>query len=280
MDIKPAWITWAKNTVNLLRDGGHMTFQKDGAIFKVNHVARTLTLVCCKPSWLGSEVEGINREVFSRIGYQYIVPPDTPTNAEAMTQRIVASPKEYVDDLGALLAGMEIIFSLPPKSLDRIIQELMGKAEKNTLNPVTFRGENGKNVAIGRMWLGENSVPDSSHKFNPAQIREQWDKVVTFVFWEGEGDNIETPQGMVTSEEAFFPLVRNILAGKKSGGVLHGTATRVDYNRPRSVAIEVKSNQLRVSLHENGSEIAFTSLHVGKFTEGLSYLCPNNELKV
>ena len=40
--LDPKWISWAKNTVRCLKDGGYMVFPRDGAIFQVNKTAKTI----------------------------------------------------------------------------------------------------------------------------------------------------------------------------------------------------------------------------------------------
>ena len=107
--IDPSWISWAKNTVDFLKDGGYMIFPRDAAVFQVNKTAKTVELICCDPSWIGGEVEQTNRQVFSKINYRYVRPDDVATTPGVMIERLFNNLRKYASDIPTLLQGIGVV---------------------------------------------------------------------------------------------------------------------------------------------------------------------------
>lgn len=278
MKIEQSWLAWAKNTVDLLKNGGHIVFPSDGAIFKVNKGNRTLNLVCCRPDWLNSDTERTNRSVFNGIGYTYTVPPEVPTDAKTMIERMKSNLDLYAFDIETLLEGVSVIFNISKDDLNFF----RNKKGKSGINPVTIRGQNvlhneDRNLTIGRLWLGTSSVPDTAHRFNMREQRVQWEKPISLAFWQNPNEAL----GMVVNEEEFVPAVKRLQAQENIVLNIHGTATRGgDEHRVVTFRRSSQNPDMLVSMYDFSlSEIGAVALDFAKFIDGLGHLFPNGELE-
>ena len=127
------WLDWARNQIQNTNNGGYIAFPEDGAVFQVNKDEHFLTLICCLPTWTGSEVETINKEVFARIGYEYIIPKDLPTDPESAFKNIMNNYQKYAANMLALITCVETIFKVDSNP----ILKKLGK--KVAINPVTIK---------------------------------------------------------------------------------------------------------------------------------------------
>lgn len=297
--IDPNWISWAEQRVSLLRDGGYLIYPSDGAIFQVNKKSLKLTLVCCVPSWIGSAIETTNRQVFSKIEYQYVRPNDVPTTPDDILDKIFANLSKYASDIPTLLHGIGVIFGFKHEDdaeddnteLQKLIDK---KGKKLPINPVTIRGEG--NFTAGRIWIGVDSVPDSSHRFNPAVQRgPRWDKPVTILLWkEGQSLDVDDPNrpAMIVDEPDFIEFVKSLkgslAALRKVHVKLWGQADRVNEHQKMFALFDrygdIGRNRLEVKLYKTNDDyteetlVGEAALNSNKFFDGLGHLFPNGEL--
>ena len=286
MKIEQSWIDWAKNYILLLKDGGYAIYPRDGAIFQVNKTARTLELVGCRPDWLNSEVERINRQVFQAIGLQYVKPANVPTTPESLIDKVFANLQKYAGDIPALLEGITVIFTV------KDVHELIGRlGKKLPVNPVTIRGRNvlntePGNLTVGRLWIGVDTVSDSAHRFNPEVKRvARWEKPITLILWSDANDMqgvVADKSHLVVEEEEFIPAIKRLRAEPNIVLKVWGKLTRLG-DEVASVVFRrsTQHDNMLVTIYtgeDNKTEAANVTLHFDKFVEGLSHLFPNGEL--
>jgi len=289
MKIQLDWIDWAKQQVSIIRNGGYLIYPDDGAIFQLNKDKRTLELVACVPSWPNSEVESINKRVFDKIDYQCVRPKEVPTTPEAIIGKIFANLTKYAADFSTLLHGIGVIFGKSSRSIDEII-ESMGK--KIPINPVTIRGDG--NCTVSRLWIGKDSVPDASHRFNPAEPKgPKWEKPITILLWnEGQTPSVEDPNlsAMIVDEEDFIDFVKNIKNSLSAYVRLWGQANRFDEDQKMFALFDKveEGDRLTVELYKTDviadsdsrekTLVGKAVLIFSKFYDGLGHLFPNGEL--
>jgi len=289
--IDPSWVSWAETQVRLLKDGGYVIFPADGAIFQLNKTSQTLTLVCCVPSWIDSDIETINRQVFAKIQYRYERPVDVPTTPDAIIDKIFANLQKYASDIPTLLHGIGVIFKFKRENEsedDKVLDLIAKKGKKLPINPVTIRGEG--NFTVGRLWIGVDSVPDTAHRFNPAVQRgPRWEKPVTILLWkEGQSLNVDDPKrpAMIVDEPDFIQFVNSLNDSLAAHVKLWGQADRVNEHQKMFALFDKheEGSRLEVKLYKTNDDYTEQTL-VGeavldskKFFEGLGHLFPNGEL--
>jgi hypothetical protein len=287
--INKQWISWAKNQVSFLKDGGYLIFPADGAIFQINKVAKTITLVCCKPTWLNSEIESTNEQVFSRFDFRYIKEKNVPTNPDAIIDKIFDNLQKYASDIPTLLHGVGVIFGLKHETQgddNKLLSLIENKGKKLPINPVTIRGEG--NFTAGRLWIAANSIQDTSHRFNPANRGPRWEKPVTILLWR-EGQNLSTDDpncpAMIVDEAEFIDFVKS-LSSLNPAVKLWGQTNRVNEHQKMFICIPAtfssQDEKLNIKLYKfNDDEqilVGEVVLDLEKFKEGLGHLFPNGEL--
>lgn len=289
--IDPTWVSWAENQVRFLKDGGYVIFPDDGAIFQLNKTSRTLTLVCCVPSWIGSDTEGINRQVFAKIQYRYERPAEVPTSPDAIIDKIFNNLQKYASDIPTLLHGIGVIYKLKRENdsqNDKVLELIAKKGKKLPINPVTIRGEG--NFTVGRLWIGVDSVPDTAHRFNPAVQRgPRWDKPVTILLWkEGQSLNVDDPNrpAMIVDEPDFIQFVNSLNDSLDAYVKLWGQADRVNEHQKMFALFDKREegSRLEVRLYKTNDDyteqtlVGEAVLDSNKFFDGLGHLFPNGEL--
>lgn len=286
MKIERSWIEWAKAYITPLKDGGYAIYPRDGAIFQVNKTARTLELIGCRPDWLNSEVEGINRQVFHQIGFQYVKSTDVPTTPEAIIDKVFANLQKYAGDIPVLLEGITVIFTV--KDVHELIRKL---GKKLPINPVTIRGRNvldtqPGNLTVGRLWIGVDTVSDSAHRFNPEVKRAaRWEKPITLILWKDENDMkgvVGDKSHLVVEEEEFIPAIKRLKVEQDIVLKVWGKLTRLG-DETASVVFRrsTQHSNMLVTIYtgeDNKTEAANVTLDFDKFIEGLGHLFPNGEL--
>ena len=285
------WIAWAEQQVRIIKDGGHLIFPSDGVILQINKGTKTLDLIACRPTWIGCETEATNRRVFSNIGYQYVRPDDVPTTLDAIIDKIFANLQKYAADMPTLLHAIGVVFGLKSEnesSDDELLGIIASKGKKLPINPVTIRGDG--NFTVGRLWIGNDSVPDTSHRFNPAVQRgPKWDKPITILLWkEGQSLSVEDPNrpAMIVDEADFIDFIKNIKDSLSSYVKLWGQADRVNEEQKMFALFDKveEGDRLTVKLYKTNADYSENTL-VGeavlvfaKFIDGLEHLFPNGEL--
>lgn len=284
--IDPKWVEWARQQARLLRNGGYIVFPSDGAIFQINKDDQTLTLVCSRPSFIGSDTEDTNSKVFAKVGYRYVRPDDVPTDPEVMLKRILAHLQKYASDIPTLVEGIGVIFKLSPQRLNELMS---GAGKLPALNPVTIRGAASpefptgpKNLSVGRLWIGSDTIPDAPHRFNMEKKRgPQWDKPVTLILWRDES-NMADAKGMIVDEEDFIPAVKRLKRQEDIVLKIWGKPHRRSEEKWSVVFRRSPHNKTMLVSFYTGAEQAHAgsaALDFGKFTEGLGYLFPNGEIE-
>lgn len=296
--LDPRWISWAKQQVRIIRDGGYMIFPSDGAVFQINKGTNTLDLVCCQKSWLGSDTEATNRKVFREINYTYVVPENVPTTPEATIEKLTSNIQKYAADMSVLLHAIGVVFRLKDEheANDDKLLDLMGKmGKKMPINPVTIRGRNvlntePGNMSIGRLWIGVDHVPDAAFRFDPSVKRgPRWDKPVTIVLWSKEHEitTVATQkQHIVVEEEDFISAVKRLKENPRLQLKVWGKLTRLGDERAsivfrRGHPTPPLYGDMLVTVYageENQTETANVTLEFDKFIDGLGHLFPNGEL--
>jgi hypothetical protein len=289
--IDPAWVSWAENQVRFLKDGGYVIFPDDGAIFQLNKNSQTITLVCCVPSWIGSDTETINRQVFAKIQYRYERPAEVPTSPDAIIDKIFNNLQKYASDIPTLLHGIGVIYRLKRENdsqNDKVLELITRKGKKLPINPVTIRGEG--NFTVGRLWIGVDSVPDTAHRFNPAVQRgPRWDKPVTILLWkEGQSLNVDDPNrpAMIVDEPDFIQFVNSLNDSLSAYVKLWGQADRVNEHQKMFALFDKREegSRLEVRLYKSSDDyteqtlVGEAVLDSNKFFDGLGHLFPNGEL--
>ena len=288
--IDPNWIAWAKHKVELLKDGGHLIFPSEGAIFQVNKKAKTITLVCSVPTWINSATESTNEKVFAKINYRYIRPDNVPVSIDSIISEIFDNLHKYSSDLDTMFHGIGIIFGLKEEDdlNNEVLLDLIArKGKKVPINPVTIRGEG--NFTVGRIWIGINktTIPDTAHRFNPTVKRSQaWEKPITIVLWkENETLDIHDPNRpvMIVDESDFIEFVKST---KKLPATikLWGQANRVEEHQKMVASFSIKNKLIEVNLYNVVSDddqvlVGKAVLNFENFLECLSHLFPNGELE-
>lgn len=82
------------------------------------------------------------------------------------------------------------------------------------INPVTVRGYNGEGngpraVALGRLWIGSNSLGDGTHKFDSKNLLGDLDKVMQFIIFE-EITKLDVMVFMVGDENDFVKGMKEL----------------------------------------------------------------------
>jgi hypothetical protein len=271
--IDAKWVSWAKQQVTLLKDGGYLIYPM-GAIFQVNKGSRTLDLICCKPEWINSEDEKTNTKVFAAIEYRYVRSDNVPTDVDSIIDNIFAKLQKYVSDLPALLHGIAVIFGLKDetdRSDAKIMNILAKKGKKLPLNPVTIHGKG--SLTLGRLWVGADIVPDTAHRFNPEIKRgPRWDKPFTLVLWQTDA------KGMVVDEEDFIDVANRLGKDDKINLKMWGRQHRLSEDKMFVVFVRNPDGTMLVSMHNEKEEVGTASLNFAKFMDGLGHLFPNGEL--
>jgi len=289
--IDPSWISWAERRASLLKDGGYIIFPSDGALFQLNKTSKTLNLVCCVPSWLGSEVETTNRQVFAKINYRYQKPDEVPTTPDAIIDKIFSNLQKYASDIPTLLHGIGVIFGLKRENQsddEKLLDLIAKKGKKLPINPVTIRGVG--NFTAGRLWIGVDSVPDTAHRFNPAVQRgPRWEKPITIILWrEGQGLNVDDPNrpAMIVDEPDFIQFVNSLKDSLSAHVKLWGQADRVNEHEKMFALFDKheEDSRLEVKLYKTNDDytentlVGEAELNSNKFFEGLGHLFSNGEL--
>jgi hypothetical protein len=283
-NIDPQWVAWAKQQVTLLKNGGYMIFPSDGAIFQVNKEDETLTLVCCRPTFIGGDTEDTNSRVFAKIGYRYVRPDDVPTDVESMFKRILGHPQKYASDIPTLIEGLCVIFRLGRDEFERKINTL----GKLPINPVTIRGDASdeaprpKNLTIGRLWIGNDTIPDAPRRFNLEKKRgPQWEKPITLVIWR-DNEGMKHAKGMMVDEEDFVPAVKRLQTQDEITLKLWGKPNRHSEEKWSVVFRRSPHNKTMLVTFYPGvdmkTEAASAAIDFAKFIDGLGHLFPNGEL--
>lgn len=91
--------------------------------------------------------------------------------------------------------------------LDYLFPLRMGEG----INPVTFRGENGVNLTLGRLYFGPEpgteTVKEGQHRIKEKWLKKKVDlfpeKIITAVIWL-EGKEAESPLGHVVLDQTSF----------------------------------------------------------------------------
>lgn len=284
MIIQNSWVEWAQSQINLLKDGGYIIFPGDGAIFQINKTEQTLNLVCCRPSWIGSDTENTNRQVFAKAKYRYVRADDVPTTLEGMIQKMFSNYQKYASDNQALIHGLGVIFGLKKDNGpndDEVLSAFKKLGKKLPINPVTIRGDG--NLTIGRLWIGTDAVPDSAVRFNPKEKRGQrWEKPVTLVIWEQESE-LNRATGMVVDEEDFIPAIK-LLRNDDAHLLRLWGRTHLHSDNRLLYIFKRKQDYLFVTLYKGEQQpgpenkISSVKLNFDKFIDGLGHLFPNGEL--
>jgi hypothetical protein len=294
MKLDPNWISWANNTVRMLKDGGYMIFPRDGAIFQVNKTSKTLELICCVPEWLGSDIENINRLVFNKIEYHYVKPESVPTTPEGMIDKIFGHLQKYASDIPMLLHGIGVIFGFKRENEaqdDKVIALIKKQGKSLPINPVTIRGRNvlntePGNLTVGRLWIGVDTISDSAHRFDPKVKRvARWEKPITLILWKNEHDMkgvAGDKSHLVVEEEEFIPAIKRLKSESNIVLKVWGKLTRLG-DETASVVFRrsTQHGNMLVTIYtgeDNKTEAANVTLDFDKFVEGLGHLFPNGEL--
>ena len=259
-------------------------------------------MIGCIPSWIGSEVENINKRVFKAIEYQYVRGNDIPTTPEALIDKIFGHIQKYASDIPTLIHGIGVIFRLKGENEpdDKVLNLIEKRGKKVPINPVTIRGRNvlntkPGNLTVGRLWIGTDRVSDSAHRFNPKAKRQQWDKPITLVLWSQEHELqsvVNAKSYLVVDEEEFIPAIKRLRAEKDIVLKVWGKLTRLGdetasivFRRRWSAAYlqsGAQQDNMLVTIYtgeDNKTEAANVCLDFDKFIEGLGHLFPNGELE-
>jgi hypothetical protein len=151
-------------------------------------------------------------------------------------------------------------------------------SKKTGINPVTIRADSLEdyNFTVSRLWIANETIPDGSHKFNPATRRgPRWEKPTTLFLWKEEV--VKQENGMVLDEEDFLKVIVKLKETCNIPIRVWGRAHHVSEKRLCLVLTRDMQNRLIVSLH-NEDTIVSTNLSFDKFCEGMEYLFPNGEL--
>lgn len=289
--VDPAWVYWARNQVALLKDGGYIIFPSDGAIFQVNKTSNILNLVCCVPTWVGSDIEETNRQVFAKINFRYIRPDDVPTTVDAILDKIFANLQKYASDIPTLLHGIGVIYDFKSENdheNHKVLELIAKKGKKIPINPVTIRGDG--NFTVGRLWIGVDSIPDSAHRFNPeVQRGPRWEKPVTIAIWrEGQELNPSDPNkpAMIVDEPDFIEFVKSFKDSLRASLKLWGQASLADEHQKMFILFDKyeENNRLEAKLYKTNADytesflVGEVVLNFDKFFDGLEHLFANGEL--
>lgn len=292
-NVNKQWIKWARDQVSMIKDGGFLIFPSPGAMFRVDKLSKTLNLVFCVPSWLGSEIEKINRSVFSSINFTYVAPSEIPTNPEDCLRHFFKNYEFYLrsDFNGtgghAYLKAIIEVFKIDDETLDRLISKLR---KKRPINPVTIYGEDEfrqgpGNLTVGRIWIRNSISIDAPIRFNPQRLSPNYEKPVTLVLWRHEAEiNSENSTSYCTVNENDFIQAINILqAQDKKCLKIWGKA---DNAFPASDRVDVgiifekdsERDELCVSVEKEKVLGTRVILNFSNFIDGMGHLFPNGEI--
>lgn len=278
--IRPEWIAWAKNHLELAKEGAYFVYPLRGAVFQVSHVKKTLTVLCEHPDWHNSETEEINTQVFAKVGYTVIRPDDVPTEWEKAVEILTKPGLSYVDE--SVWKGLREMYNIP----DAAMREVLRKVSRNFqgINPVTFTGKTVEHnlpryLSVGRLGIGTDNLADAAHKFNPKEKRINWEKTMQFVIW----DRPESPLlFLVGNEDDFLPAIRRFLVQKDAIVQVQGPSFRTGSDK-RTFVLRRRDGEVLATIYDgpdysaNQYSLAIDYEH---FARGLNHLFPHGELIV
>ena len=174
------------------------------------------------------------------------------------------------------MRGIEIIFEV---DTDKVIEKLR---KKMPINPVTIRTKNkdSHNLTVGRLWIGSDSIPDTSYRFDPSKKQDspRWDKPLTIAIWKNE--DIEDMHAMVVDEDDFLQAVKKLPSINEKQMKIFGTTKHKGLEHI-SFVLTLKDDKLRgILCSSSGKELGSTDLSFSHFLEGLQHLFPNGELDI
>lgn len=304
--IDKSWVEWAGKQVNFLMDGGYLIFPADGAIFQINKIRKTITLVCCRPEFLHpSSIELTNQKVFAAINYRYVKGENIPISPDAIIDEIFGNLQKYSSDIPTLLHGIGVIFQLKNEAEDDavLLNLIEKKGKKLPINPVTIRGDG--NFTASRLWIGVDSIPDAPRRFNPSyNPGPRWDKPVTILLWkEGQSLSVDDPNraAMIVDEADFISLVKELQNCSLIQHIpqlkLWGQFDRTNEHQKMFILFEKAERHVSQWIKDSSKSILMTvklyrtsddyqenylvgevSVDLDKFIDGLGHLFPNGEL--
>jgi hypothetical protein len=289
--MNPAWTTWAKNAIRVLKDGANLIYPLGGkgVVFRVDKVKHELVTLCEHPEYYNSPVDRMNRSVFDAIGYTVIRHANTPTNIESTIKALLTRDGMKLIDAD-LIEGLGKIFSMKPSAIEKMLHQASGG--KQPINPITYRGEDGlgnpRCLAMGRLWLSFQGASDGQHKFGSGIVGghvtlNDVDKVMQFLIFEG----METPKifgFMVANEENFVSGIKAILTGQKTHFILSGTITRQVLTTREITFTKMKQGDRDVLLANmydstvDGKVLSTVQVDYQHFDKGLEHLFVKGEL--
>lgn len=273
-DIKKQWITWAKDQVQKVKDGGFLIFSSYGAMFRVNKASRNLHLVFCVPAWLGSETEKTNTVVFQRINYDYVVPENVPQNPKAALKELFFNFSQYSKtDVDTFVKGVGIVYGL---DYERVIEMMQKMPIKEPMNPVTIYGDEG-NLTVSRMKVRSNAIVDAPIRFNPQNLGQgNYESPVALAFWH-DVENLEENSCFCCVDESDYLNSVKYLQLANCPIRLHG---RYRYESDISVIVtfeKQEAGRLFVTVKKETIEYKVV-LNFEKFIDGMAHLFPNGEI--
>lgn len=156
------------------------------------------------------------------------------------------------------------------------------------INPVTIRGYNGdgngpRAMALGRLWIGSNTLGDGTHKFDAKTLKGDLDKVMQFIIFE-EITKLDVLSFMVGDEDDFVKGMKELRNPGQRAFIMSGTPTRgEDAKREISFTKTLQNDHwwLVATAFEsdrNSAGKAVARFDWKKFDKGMDHLFPKGEL--
>lgn len=288
-EINPAWISWVKDQISAVNDNGYLIFPDD-VVFQIDKEKHIVNVICCLPSWIGSQTEASARSIFPKIGYQYKHDHNAPTTLDRSIDLIFEHAEKYLalgqytDNILVLVDVIGLLYGLKKQNEDnKAIEKLIArKGKKIPLNPITIYGQN--NLTISRSWIKlQHSVPDTAHRFDPTQKHCNMHKSVVFLFWQNSQEiKVGDFNPMIDTEEesfiAFFNQVKNGVPTKLWGRPFYlkdqETINFIDVTKEGDELKFVLYSKVSADIMVRGTVV----IKYNRFIESLGHLFYNGEL--
>jgi hypothetical protein len=277
--IQKEWIDWARKQIAHLKDGGHLVYPLDGkgVVFRVDKIHHTLITLCEHPEYHMSKTDVINREVFKAIGYSTVRDDKTPTNLADAIAKIQAQGGLTVCYGENVIEGLVKIFNTSKSIVEKMLHEAGGN--KEPINPVSFRGvfdSKHLSLLIGRLWIGDNSLTEGQHKFDPTHPGETIQKTMQVAFYEKNNNILGF---IMIDENEFVPRIKEVRTGLSKYFSIRGQT------RPEPLPCEITfstdgHNQIMVAMFKDGAMVSSIVINYDHFTRGLDHLFVRGELIV
>jgi hypothetical protein len=156
------------------------------------------------------------------------------------------------------------------------------------INPVTIRGYNGEGndqraVALGRLWIGSNTLADGPHKFDSKNMVGDLDKVMQFIIFE-EITKLDVLTFMVGDENDFVKGMKELRQPGQRHFAMSGNPARGDVEKREMTftKIQRQGDWWIVVEGFKGERSTAESVKMmtpwKKFDKGMDHLFPKGEL--